>query len=196
MNLRLLTSRIALPLAVACALLTTHAWEEHGAVDTTLAAAGDVLLVAGCIGRIWCAVHIAGRKNLELVDVGPFSISRNPLYFFTFIALVGAGLAFESLVITALFVTVFFATHWPTILKEERFLAGVFGDAYATYLERVPRFVPNPRIYRGTPELTLGTAAFTRAMMEAALIPMVYLLAQGVESAHEANLLPQLARIY
>ncbi|MFM7134583.1 MAG: methyltransferase family protein [Planctomycetota bacterium] len=196
MNLRLLASRIALGLAVACTLFTTHAWDEHGGVDTALSAAGDVLLIAGCIGRIWCAVHIDGRKNLELVDVGPFSISRNPLYCFTFIELVGAGLAFESLVITALFLTVFFATHWPTILKEERFLAGAFGDAYAAYLKRVPRFVPNPWIYRGTPELTLGTAAFTRAMMEAALIPLVYLVAQGVERAHEANLLPQLARIY
>lgn len=196
MNVRLLVSRIAIALAVVCTLFTTHAWDEHGKVDTALAAAGDVLLVAGCIGRIWCAVHIAGRKNLELVDVGPFSISRNPLYFFTFVALLGAGLSFESIAITALFATVFFATHWPTILKEERFLAGAFGDAYAAYTARVPRFIPRPSLYRGTPELTLGTSAFTRAMLEAALIPMVYLLAQGVEGAHEAHLLPELMRLY
>lgn len=196
MNLRLLVSRAVLAAAVACTLFTSHAWQEHGAIDTALATAGDILLITGCIGRIWCAVHIAGRKNKDLVDIGPFSMCRNPLYFFTFLALVGAGLAFESLMITGLFVAVFFLTHWPTILKEERFLREAFGKSYEAYLARVPRFVPNPTIYRGTAELTLGTAAFTRALVEAGLIPLVYLGAQAIESAHEANLLPTLARIY
>lgn len=196
MNLRLVASRFALGLAVSCTLFTSHAWAERGAVDSSLAAIGDVLLIAGCVGRIWCGVHIAGRKNRELVDVGPFSICRNPLYFFSLLALVGAGLAFESLVITGLFATVFFLTHWPTILKEERFLGEVFGTVYDDYRARVPRFLPNPAIYRGTPELVLGTAAFTRTMLEAALIPLVYLAAQAIEAGHEANLLPTLVRIY
>ncbi|MFM7051565.1 MAG: methyltransferase family protein [Planctomycetota bacterium] len=196
MNLRLLVSRVAIVLVAVCALFTSHAWDEHGAVDSALSAAGDFLLIAGCIGRIWCAAHIAGRKNRELVDVGPFSICRNPLYFFTFLALVGAGLAFESLTIAALFATVFFLTHWPTILREERFLTAAFGEAYERYLARVPRFVPNPRLYRGTPEITIGTAAFTRAMLEAAPIPLVYLAAQAIEAGHESHLLPVLAQLY
>ncbi|MFM1822234.1 MAG: hypothetical protein RI967_500, partial [Planctomycetota bacterium] len=128
MNIRLLVSRGLLAAAVLVTLFTEHAWPERGAVDTSLAAVGDVLLIGGCVGRIWCAVHIAGRKNADLVMEGPSSLTRNPLSFFTLIALVGAGLVFESLVfesllVTALFVAVFFATHWPTILKEERFLA-------------------------------------------------------------------------
>ncbi|MFZ9914318.1 MAG: methyltransferase family protein, partial [Phycisphaerales bacterium] len=139
---------------------------------------------------------ISGRKNKEVVDIGPFSICRNPLYFFTFLALVGAGFAFESFLITGLLVAIFFLTHWPTILREERFLREAFGANYETYFHRVPRFVPNPAIYRGTAELTLGTAAFTRTLLEAALIPLVFLGAQAIEAAHEAHLLPIVARIY
>jgi protein-S-isoprenylcysteine O-methyltransferase Ste14 len=196
MNIRLLVSRGLLAAAVFVTLFTEHAWPERGAVDTSLAAAGDVLLIAGCVGRIWCAVHIAGRKNADLVMEGPYSLTRNPLYLFTLIALVGAGLVFESLVVTALFVAVFFATHWPTILKEERFLAGHFGETYAAYMARVPRFLPSGRAFARAGDVTISAPVFTRAMMEAALIPLVYLGAQAIEAAHEAHLLPSLARLY
>ncbi len=196
MNIRLLVSRGLLAAAVFVTLFTEHAWPERGAVDTSLAAAGDVLLIAGCVGRIWCAVHIAGRKNADLVMEGPYSLTRNPLYLFTLIALVGAGLVFESLVVTALFVAVFFATHWPTILKEERFLAGHFGETYAAYMTRVPRFLPSVRAFARAGDVTISAPVFTRAMMEAALIPLVYLGAQAIEAAHEAHLLPSLARLY
>ncbi len=196
MNIRLLVSRGLLDAAVFVTLFTEHAWPERGAVDTSLAAVGDVLLIAGCVGRIWCAVHIAGRKNADLVMEGPYSLTRNPLYLFTLIALVGAGLVFESLVVTALFVAVFFATHWPTILKEERFLAGHFGETYAAYMARVPRFLPSGRAFARAGDVTISAPVFTRAMMEAALIPLVYLGAQAIEAAHEAHLLPSLARLY
>jgi hypothetical protein len=44
--------------------------------------------------------------------------------------------------------------------------------------------------------VTISAPVFTRAMMEAALIPLVYLGAQAIEAAHEAHLLPSLARLY
>ena len=196
MNLRLLVSRGLLTIAVVGTLFTTHAWPETSAVDTSLSTAAFVLLIVGCIGRIWCASYIAGRKNRDLVTDGPFSITRNPLYFFSFVAMLGAGMAFESLSVTALFLGVFFLTHWPTILKEERFLHQTFGKPYEEYMARVPRFLPNPRLYKGTPEVTLGTAAFTRTMLEAALIPLVYLAAQAIEAGHQQHILPTLAHVY
>jgi protein-S-isoprenylcysteine O-methyltransferase Ste14 len=196
MNIRLLVSRGLLTAAVLATLFTEHAWSERGAVDTSLAAIGDVLLIAGCIGRIWCAVHIAGRKNADLVMEGPYSLTRNPLYLFTLVALVGAGLVFESLVVTALFVAVFFATHWPTILKEERFLADRFGETYAAYMARVPRFLPRLGSFACAGDVTISAPVFTRAMVEAALIPLVYLGAQAIEAAHEAHLLPSVLKLY
>ncbi|MEY5031539.1 MAG: hypothetical protein RL354_570 [Planctomycetota bacterium] len=196
MNVRLVASRASVVVVVGLALFTKHKWSEPGIADGALAAVGYTLLIAGALGRIWCAVHIAGRKNRELVVEGPFSIMRNPLYFFSMLAFVGAGLSFESITLAIAFGVVFFLTHWRTILLEERNLRGIFGPAYDEYLARVPRFLPNPRLYVPAGVVTLSVPVFMRALLEAGLIPLAFLGAQAVEAGHESGVLPAVLSLY
>lgn len=196
MNLRLVSSRIAVITVIAIAVVSTHAWNEHGSVDSVLSILGYSLLLVGSIGRIWCAVYIAGRKNKDLVVTGPFSITRNPLYFFSFVAFVGAGLSFESITLAIVFGAVFFATHWKTILREERALAEMFGPAYQDYVARVPRFLPRPRLHAPAAVVTLSVPIFMRATIEAGLIPLAFLGAQAIEAGHAAGILPTLFWLY
>lgn len=196
MNIRLVSSRLAVGAVIALALFGRHAWSEKGGVDSLLAGVGYALLLVGAIGRIWCAVHIAGRKNKDLVVEGPFSITRNPLYLFSFVAFVGAGLSFESLTLAVLFGALFFATHWRTILREERQLSEIFGPEYDAYLARVPRFLPRPRLYAPAAVVTLSVPVFVRAMVEAGLIPLAFLGAQAIEAGHESGMLPVLFVLY
>ncbi len=196
MNIRLVASRLLVVAAVVVAVFTENRWPEHSIAQSALAAAGFVCLLTGCIGRIWCAAHIAGRKNSALVMEGPFSIMRNPLYFFTSIAMVGAGLSFDSLTLGALFALVFFLTHWRTILLEEIALRGFFGSAFDAYQAAVPRFFPNPRLYQPATTLTLNAPAFMRAMTEAALIPLAFLGGQLIVALHHAGVLPGLIKLY
>jgi protein-S-isoprenylcysteine O-methyltransferase Ste14 len=196
MNLRLTVSRLALGAVVGLALFAQHAWDEHGAVDAVLSSFGNALLVAGCAGRIWCALYIAGRKNTTLVDCGPYSLTRNPLYFFSFLAFIGAGLSFESLTLAALFGVVFFATHWPTIKLEEVHLRNLFGSDFDAYMARVPRFLPRFGAYQVTDSLVVNTRIFTRTMFEASLIPLVFLGAQAIEEGHAQGILPTVLWLY
>lgn len=196
MNLRLVSSRVAVVAVIALAFVSTHAWNEHGVIDAVLSGIGYSMLLVGAIGRIWCALYIAGRKNKDLVVSGPFSMTRNPLYFFSFIAFVGAGLSFESITLAAVFGTVFFATHWRTILREERTLSEIFGPDYKAYMARVPRFLPQPRLYAPAAVVTLSVPVFVRAMVEAGLIPLAFLGAQAIEAGHEAGVLPTLLWLY
>jgi|LauGreDrversion4_2_1035121.scaffolds.fasta_scaffold28583_3 protein-S-isoprenylcysteine O-methyltransferase Ste14 len=196
MNVRLVASRASVVVVVGLALFTKHKWSEQGLADGALSAVGYTLLIAGALGRIWCAVHIAGRKNRELVVEGPFSIMRNPLYFFSMLAFVGAGLSFESITLAIAFGVVFFLTHWRTILLEERNLRGIFGPAYDEYLARVPRFLPNPRLYVPAGVVTLSVPVFMRALLEAGLIPLAFLGAQAVEAGHESGVLPAVLSLY
>ena len=112
MNRRLVTSRLCAGIISAIALLTSHAWSEHGALDDVLGAIGLLLLLVACIGRIWCASYVAGRKDRELVDKGPFSITRNPLYFFSFFFAIFVFIVivffFVAIFIFILFVFIFF----------------------------------------------------------------------------------------
>src|SRR5690349_15131041 len=50
--------------------------------------AGMILIFICVCGRTWCSLYIGGRKISELVAVGPYSISRNPLYVFSIIGAV------------------------------------------------------------------------------------------------------------
>lgn len=196
MNLRLTVSRLALGGLALSALFVQHAWDEHGTVDKVIAACGFALLLTGCAGRIWCALFIAGRKNTTIVDRGPYSLTRNPLYFFSFLAFIGAGLSFESLTLAAVFGAVFFATHWPTIQCEERFLRSRFGTAFDAYSARVPRFLPRFAHYQTSDSVVVDPRIFTRTMFEASLIPLVYLGAQAIEEGHAQGILPVYLWLY
>ena len=52
----------------------THEWIEM---------AGIMLILVAILGRIWCTLYIGGRKCAEVVDSGPYSVIRNPLYVFS-----------------------------------------------------------------------------------------------------------------
>ena len=129
-------------------------------MSMALESVGLLILLVGAFGRVWCAVHIAGRKNKDLVAVGPFSVMRNPLYFFSMFAFIGAGFCFDSLALGAIFLAVFLLTHWPTILAEEKFLRSAFGASYEAYLARVPRFLPQIALYVPADEVTAASVRF------------------------------------
>ncbi len=175
---------------VGAALVTGHAWPEGGVTDHLLAGIGFSLLVLAMTGRIWCGAHIAGRKTRDLVTDGPYSICRNPLYFFSLIGFIGAGLSFESLTLAVAFAGVFMLTHLPTIRAEERNLRTIYGESFDAYARTVPRLIPSMRTYHQDAHHMIGTVAFNRILREASLLPLIYLLAQGVELAQLKEVLP------
>lgn len=190
MNIRLVLSRCLTVGAVAVCCLGRSHWHAESPFALALESTAVAFLLVGAIGRIWCSVHIAGRKNAEVVAHGPYSVCRNPLYFFSMFAFMGAGLAFESLGAFAIFTAVFFLTHWPTILREEKYLRGVFGADFDAYCARVPRFFPKLSLYQTPPTLTVDTHVFTKSLRESGLIPLAFVGGQAVVLAHEAGVLP------
>src|SRR5690242_2552426 len=93
---RILVPKLLFLPMIAFGALSQSIYAEGGFWDTTFEVISFLLLLVGAIGRVWVAAYISGRKTVELVTDGPYSITRNPLYFFSFIAYVGAGLAFEK----------------------------------------------------------------------------------------------------
>ena len=53
-----------------------------GRVHTFIEMVGVTLAIVCIGGRLWSCLYIGSRKNRELVTTGPYSITRNPLYFF------------------------------------------------------------------------------------------------------------------
>lgn len=117
-------------------------------VSEALENAGIICLLICLIGRGWTSIYISGRKNRELVDTGPFSVVRNPLYVFSFIGVVGMGLVSELVTLLVVSVLVFCAYYAIVVRNEEAYMAQLHGDAYARYFRTVPRWFPKFFLWR------------------------------------------------
>ena len=129
--------------------------------------AGFVLLSAAAFGRLWCLVYIAGKKNKTLLTEGPYSITRNPLYVFSFLGAVGFGLAVENPWLAATIGVCFAVCYSTTVAYEEKRLLSIFGAAYAAYSARTPRWIPNFRLYHEPQTLIVCPAKIQRGILDA-----------------------------
>lgn len=104
-------------------------------VGAAIASAGEAL-------RVWASTHIV--KLDELTKSGPYSATRNPLYFGSF--LLGCGLLVIVMNATlALIYFAFFAFIYPiTIMAEAKELEEKFGADYREYRQNTPAFAPTP----------------------------------------------------
>jgi protein-S-isoprenylcysteine O-methyltransferase Ste14 len=122
-------------------------------------AIGIILLFVGIFGRFWSIIYIGGRKSKLVLDYGPYSICRHPLYLFSTIATIGIGLTFGSIVLTAGLGLVVFFVLYETAHHEERYLLDQFNKEYHDYTIRVPRIIPNVSLWRNPVEINVDTRA-------------------------------------
>lgn len=191
---RILVSRI-FSAAFFALLLATEGALEGSLVSPLLFFFGLILVAIATVGRLWCSLYISGYKNAALIDAGPYSISRNPLYFFSFLGFVGIGLATETVTL-ALLLAAIFAVGYPLIIaREERYLRAKFGDAFAAYAARTPRFFPKvgalqePETWRVNPRL------FRRTMGDVLWFVWLVAVIELVEALHEYGVVTPLLRL-
>lgn len=141
--------RLAISRGVALLLLGYMAVKPAAsfAIPTTglMLVMGVALTALGALGRMWCMVYISGRKTAELVVTGPYSLSRNPLYFFSLVGATGIALCARDMLLL-LGIVGFFLLYYPWVIRAEaRKLAEHHGAAYAAYRRVVPAFWPRLR---------------------------------------------------
>ncbi|MFW2346900.1 MAG: methyltransferase family protein [Brevundimonas mediterranea] len=134
---------------------------------------GLILIGVAIVGRGWCSLYIGGRKKAEIVDRGPYSITRNPLYVFSFVGAFGIGAQTGSIVLAVLFLLIAVAVFWATVKSEEAWLLDAFGAPYAAYLERTPRFWPDVSKWRDAETLEVRPIFFLVTLRDG----LVFLLA-------------------
>jgi protein-S-isoprenylcysteine O-methyltransferase Ste14 len=136
---------------------------------------GFMLLILAAFGRIWTGAYLGGRKTKELCVTGPFSLSRNPLYFFSMLGAVGVAMLSESLILAGL-AFVCFLTYYHFVIRDEAVrLREAFGPAYEDYCRRVPRLFPRLSGYVDEPTITLHTRPFRRTVLDTSLFIWIFL---------------------
>jgi protein-S-isoprenylcysteine O-methyltransferase Ste14 len=81
------------------------------------------------------------RPTTTIVDAGPFSFTRNPIYLGMFLGLVGLAIAFDSLWLLVALVPFALVIRYGVVAREEAYLERKFGHAYRSYRSRVRRWL-------------------------------------------------------
>lgn len=151
--------------------------ELHEGLETF----GIAAIVVCIVGRAWCSLYIGGRKKAEIVDRGPYSLSRNPLYVFGFLGAFGMGPQTGSLTIAALFVLIAVLVFAATVKREETWLSEAFGPTYAAYVERTPRFWPDFTKWRDREVIEVRPRFFLTTLRDGLVMLIAFPLFEGVE---------------
>lgn len=105
-----------------------------------------LFLVGTCVYFIGLIITYSGYytffnapKN-KVIKQWPFSISRNPTYFFGFIAIVGVALITKNNLLILLVLAQFMVTH-NIILLEEAYCIQTYKKEYERYCKKVRRYL-------------------------------------------------------
>ncbi|MHB8174103.1 MAG: methyltransferase family protein [Nitrospirota bacterium] len=163
-------------------LFTRPGWPEGGIIYRAFIYGGTALILGGIAGRAWCTMYIGGRKNSQLVQDGPYSMCRNPLYFFSFLGGLGACIVLENLAVIILYLMVF-SLYYPFVIKsEEKRLEMLFGTAFAAYKEKAPAFFPNPFIFHAGNKAPAQPKYMAKTLLDGSIfllfIPIAYMIAR------------------
>lgn len=142
------------------------------------------------IGRSWCSLYIGGRKKAEVVQTGPYSVCRNPLYLFSFLGTAGIGAQTGSFVITGVFVIAAMGLFYAVVGKEEQWLSTRFGYDYDAYKTRTPRFLPNFSLWRDEQSLVVNPRFFLRTVGDGMIFVLAVPLFEAISIAQSTGLLP------
>ena len=148
------------------------------------------------LGRVWCSLYIAGHKTTALVTEGPYSLTRNPLYFFSFVGSVGVGLCTETFLLPTLLI-IGFALYYPDVIqKEEKILLELHHETYRQYIARTPRFFPDLKYFSEPDTYLVNPKIFRHHLADALMFVWAVGLLEVIEQMHELGWLPVLFSIY
>ena len=156
---------------------------------------GIVLIVACILGRTWSSLYIGGRKIEEFVQTGPYSVMRNPLYFFSFLGAAGVGMQVGSVLLGLICAALAWMVFYVVVLQEEQVLTARYGDSYRDYLARVPRFFPKPSLWHDDPTLTIRPPRVIMTFADALVFLLAVPLAEFFEYLQETGAIPVLLRL-
>jgi len=155
------------------------------------------LLVSLCvIGRIYCTAFLGGYKNAELVTHGPFSMSRNPLYFCSFLGACGIALMSNHIVLMVALPLLFCVVYFSLIRREEAYLVTQFGDSYQRYCKTTPRFSPNFWRYHAPQTVPMYPKYLLNGIKDGLLWFLALPFFEWVEYLHEAQIIKPIFTLY
>lgn len=195
---RILISKIIAVSLIIIFLFSENIWAHKsyaGWFSIVLQTVGLVLVTICVLGRLWAAIYLCGNKTFSLVTEGPYSIVRNPLYFFSFLGVLGIGITAGSVIGLLLLVSIFIFYYFTTIIDEEKTLERYHNENLAEYFAKVPRLIPNFSLLSEPEFYEIQPYFFRRTMSDVMWFFWVYQLVIIIEKLHAFGALPTFFKI-
>lgn len=196
-KLRMPLSRIAATAGLFFICGTNSYWEtKNEIISFLLFFLGVILVAVASLGRMWCSLYIAGYKDKELVTNGPYSLCRNPLYFFSMVGVVGVGFSTETFIFPLIFL-ILFSIYYPFVIRsEERRLEDSFGAAFEEYKRKVPSFFPCLSSLEEPDQYTVNPIVYRRHIFSALWFIWIVGILEVIEGLREIGVLSHLWTLY
>ncbi len=120
-------------------------------LNTTFDSFGWGAFFLGAFMRFWSTLYVGGRKCRTVVDQGPYSICRNPLYLGSCLIAISVAFFLKSMTLSGAIGLAILGYALFIVPTEEKVLLENLGEPYADYCRRVPRYFPRLSLFR-TPE--------------------------------------------
>ena len=175
--------------------VTASVHPSGGAAHEMIEWTGIVLIVICILGRTWASLYIGGRKIEEFVQTGPYSVTRNPLYFFSFLDAAGVGAQVGSIVLGLICALLAYVVFYVVVRREEHVLSARYGKPYHDYLASVPRFIPNPSLWHDEPTLTIRPPRVLMTFADALVFLLAVPVAELFEHLQGSGVIPVLLQL-
>ena len=196
---RLLLSKCLLFSIILILIISKNNFDNNSIPFVILEFSGFFLVIVGVLGRIWSSLYIEGNKTNSLVTNGIYSICRNPLYFFSFLLLLGYCLLIKSFIVSFMAMLMLIIVYPRTIKYEEEKLLKIHGDDYLNYFNNTPKFIPNLFLFKKTEKsykIKIDINKIENVLIESLGFILFFEIIRLLNYLHNTNILPSIINIY
>ncbi|MGK6314303.1 methyltransferase family protein [Neorhizobium sp. DT-125] len=175
-----------------CLLAVTSTPPTLPLVSAIFEITGAFAILIAIAGRGWSLFYIGGRKNSELVTSGPYSMMRNPLYFFSLIGIVGVAAQTGSLLSMGAITLTAYLAFDMAMRGEEAYLASRYGQRFEEYRQAIPRLWPDLSLWRECEDTPLRSASALGSLKDGMVFLAAWIGIELIKLAQSAGFLPVL----
>lgn len=190
---RLLISRIFLLIMIIVLLFSDNKVDNWSPTYNWLEFFGYFFGLIGVFGRIWSSLFIEGNKTQKLIVKGPYSLMRNPLYFFSFILLIGFCFFIKSILVFTTFFLIWILIYRNTMNSEEKNLISNHNEEYIDYYNKTPKIFPNFNLYKSfgvNDKMDIDIKKIERVLTESFGFLFLFGIIKVIEYLHLNGILP------
>ncbi|HEY3175425.1 MAG TPA: isoprenylcysteine carboxylmethyltransferase family protein [Candidatus Polarisedimenticolia bacterium] len=188
-------ARVSLIPLLLLVLLSRPTIEAGSMADMWTNTLALLAALAGVGLRLWATLYLGNRKGRLVVNEGPYSVCRNPLYHGSLLMAVSGCLCLKSVTLALGAVLTVSAYMLVTVPSEEAFLRERLGEPYLSYCRTVPRYWPRFSLFRTRPVIEIDLHALKLEVRRCLMFLVLPLAAEGIGHVRMQPWWPHLFRL-